>query len=49
MDELLKREIPKTESITDIRARIKRKEEELLNLFDNVESTARFIARDDIK
>ncbi|XP_073812315.1 uncharacterized protein [Musca autumnalis] len=43
MDQLLNREIPKTESIADIRARIKRKEEELLNLFDNVESTARLL------
>uniref|UniRef100_A0A1I8PYQ2 Enkurin domain-containing protein n=1 Tax=Stomoxys calcitrans TaxID=35570 RepID=A0A1I8PYQ2_STOCA len=39
MDQLLNRQLPVTESIEDIKARIKRKEEELLQLFDNVEST----------
>ncbi|XP_075170017.1 uncharacterized protein LOC142241992 [Haematobia irritans] len=38
MDQLLNREMPKTESIEDIKARIKRKEEELLNLFDTVDA-----------
>lgn len=37
MDVLLNREVPKTESITDIKERIKLKEKELLSLFDNVQ------------
>ncbi|KAM7342333.1 uncharacterized protein ACRADG_009796 isoform 2-T2 [Cochliomyia hominivorax] len=35
MDELLQREKPKTESITDIKKRIELKEQELLHLFDH--------------
>ncbi|KAL9915652.1 uncharacterized protein ACN2A1_002226 [Glossina fuscipes fuscipes] len=38
MDQILNREIPKTESVTNIKARIKRKEQELLSLFDNVQN-----------
>lgn len=37
MDILLNREVPKTESITNIKERIKLKEKELLSLFDNVQ------------
>ncbi|EDV98144.1 uncharacterized protein LOC6569065 [Drosophila grimshawi] len=36
MDEFFTRDIPKTESITNIKERIKRKEIELMSLFDNV-------------
>ncbi|XP_041448818.1 uncharacterized protein LOC111074986 [Drosophila obscura] len=39
MDDFFTREIPKSESITDIKERIKRKELELLSLFDGVDST----------
>lgn len=38
MDDFFTREIPKSESITDIKERIKRKEEELLSLFDGVDN-----------
>uniref|UniRef100_A0A1A9UGZ0 Uncharacterized protein n=1 Tax=Glossina austeni TaxID=7395 RepID=A0A1A9UGZ0_GLOAU len=38
MDQILNREIPKAESVTNIKARIKRKEQELLSLFDNVQN-----------
>ncbi|XP_011184276.1 uncharacterized protein LOC105213272 [Zeugodacus cucurbitae] len=38
MDEILNRGVPKTESITDIKGRIKKKEQELLTLFDTVEN-----------
>ncbi|XP_034103990.1 uncharacterized protein LOC117567847 [Drosophila albomicans] len=37
MDEFFTREIPKTESISNIQDRIKRKEEELMSLFDGVD------------
>lgn len=49
MDQLFNQEIPKTESITDIHARIKRQEKELLSLFDNVESTACLIINNGIE
>ncbi|XP_039956473.1 uncharacterized protein LOC120772125 [Bactrocera tryoni] len=38
MDEILNKGVPKTESITDIKGRIKKKEQELLTLFDTVEN-----------
>uniref|UniRef100_W8BCZ9 Uncharacterized protein n=1 Tax=Ceratitis capitata TaxID=7213 RepID=W8BCZ9_CERCA len=38
MDEILNKAVPKTESITDIKGRIKKKEQELLTLFDTVEN-----------
>ena len=38
MDEILNKVVPKTESITDIKGRIKKKEQELLTLFDTVEN-----------
>ncbi|XP_036334281.1 uncharacterized protein LOC118744944 [Rhagoletis pomonella] len=38
MDEILNKSVPKTESITDIKGRIKKKEQELLTLFDTVEN-----------
>ncbi|XP_037950208.1 uncharacterized protein LOC119689161 [Teleopsis dalmanni] len=38
MDEFFAKEMPKVESITNIKERIKRKELELLNLFDNVDT-----------
>ncbi|SPP75764.1 uncharacterized protein LOC117578629 [Drosophila guanche] len=38
MDDLFTREVPKSESITDIKERIKRKEQELLSLFDGVDN-----------
>ncbi|XP_023306253.2 uncharacterized protein LOC111687994 [Lucilia cuprina] len=44
MDELLKRERPKTESITDIRSRIKHKEQELLSLFENFQKKTELFA-----
>ncbi|XP_037813052.1 LOW QUALITY PROTEIN: uncharacterized protein LOC119604479 [Lucilia sericata] len=44
MDELLKRERPKTESITDIRSRIKHKEQELLSLFDHFQKKTELFA-----
>ncbi|XP_067633354.1 uncharacterized protein [Eurosta solidaginis] len=38
MDEILNKGVQKTESITDIKGRIKKKEQELLTLFDTVEN-----------
>ncbi|XP_020801121.1 uncharacterized protein LOC110178343 [Drosophila serrata] len=37
MDEFFSREVPKSEPVANIQERIKRKEQELLSLFDNVE------------
>ncbi|XP_065370195.1 uncharacterized protein LOC135962278 [Calliphora vicina] len=45
MDELLQRERPKTESITDIRSRIKHKEQELLSLFDHFQKKTELFAK----
>ncbi|XP_017146395.1 uncharacterized protein LOC108158525 [Drosophila miranda] len=39
MDDFFNREVPKSESITDIKERINRKEQELLSLFDGVDNT----------
>ena len=38
MDEIMNRKIPKAESITNIKGRLKKKEHELLSLFDDIES-----------
>lgn len=45
MDELLLRERPKTESITDIRKRIRQKELELLSLFDHFQKRAELVGK----
>ncbi|KAH8401609.1 hypothetical protein KR009_006777 [Drosophila setifemur] len=38
MDDFFAREVPKSESVTNIQERFKRKERELMSLFDNVET-----------